>query len=124
MNGMRDSNAKHIDFGFLQGCIKDNPKAMPSDLDMILERKGRFLVAEWKRTGEKLSIGQKIMLRELSLNAYFSVIVIEGYSLSNSTEVKDIYFFRNGKLEKTNYKGIDGLKDFINRWYKWADEFV
>ena len=121
MNGMRDSNAKHIDFGFLKGCIKDNPKAMPSDLDMIFERRGRFLVGEWKRTGEKLSIGQKIMLRELSLNAYFSVIVIEGYSLSNSTEVKDIYFFRNGKLEKTNYKGIDGLKDFINRWYYWAD---
>ena len=124
MNGMRDSNAKHIDFGFLQGCIKDNPKAMPSDLDMILERRGRFLVAEWKRTGEKLSIGQKIMLRELSLNAYFSVIVIEGYSDGNTTEVNGIYFFRNGKLEKTNYTCIDGLKDFINRWYKWADEFV
>ena len=100
MKGMRDSNAKHIDFGFLKGCIKNNPKAMPSDLDMILERRGRFLVAEWKRTGEKLSIGQKIMLRELSLNAYFSVIVIEGYSLSNSTEVKDIYFYRNGELKR------------------------
>lgn len=124
MNGMRDSNAKHIDFGFLQGCIKDNPKAIPSDLDMIFERKGRFLVGEWKRTGEKLSVGQKIMLRELSLNAFFSVIVVEGYSLSNSTEVKNIYFFRNGKLEKTNYIGIDGLKDFINRWYKWVDKFV
>ena len=124
MNGMRDSNAKHIDFGFLQGCIKDNPKALPSDLDMILERKGRFLIGEWKRTGEKISRGQQILLNKLASNGFFVVIIIEGYSYDGNTEVNNIYYVKKGTLEKSKYSGVNGLKKLINRWYDWADGFI
>ena len=64
---MRNTYASHTDFGFLSGVILDNPKAMPSNLDMVFERKGKFLVGEWKRTNEEISVGQKILLKQLAI---------------------------------------------------------
>ena len=63
---MRNSQAQHTDFGFLQGVIPSNPKFMPSNVDMMLERKGKFFIGEWKREGEQISMGQKILLRALA----------------------------------------------------------
>ena len=119
--GMRNNQAKHIDFGFLYGVIEDNPKAMPSDLDMVLERKGKFLIAEWKRDGEKISMGQKILLKSLAKNDNFKVVIIEGYSYDGTTEVKRIGIIKEDKLEKIA-EGIDGLKKVIKRWYKYANK--
>ena len=46
---MRNAHATHVDFGFLRGVISSNPNFMPSNIDMVLERKGNFLFGEWKR---------------------------------------------------------------------------
>tara|TARA_B100001059_G_C17801787_1_gene566631 strand:- start:169 stop:552 length:384 start_codon:yes stop_codon:yes gene_type:complete len=121
IKGMRNNQAKHIDFGFLSGVIEDNPKAMPSDLDMVFERKGKFLIAEWKRDGEKISMGQKILLKSLAKNDNFKVLIIEGYSYDGATEVKRIGIIKQDKLEKIA-EGIDGLKKVIKRWYKYANK--
>ena len=48
MTAMRNPDAKHIDFGELVGVIPSNPRFLPSNLDMVLERRGSFLVGEWK----------------------------------------------------------------------------
>ena len=40
---MRNGAAPHIDFSDLEGVIPSNPKLMPSNVDFIIERKGRFL---------------------------------------------------------------------------------
>ena len=45
---MRNARATHVDFGFLRGVIGSNPNFMPSNIDMVLERKGSFLFGEWK----------------------------------------------------------------------------
>jgi len=121
IKGMRNNQAKHIDFGFLSGVIEDNPKAMPSDLDMVLERKGKFLIAEWKRDGEKISMGQKILLKALAKHDNFKVLIIEGYSYDGNTEVKRIGIIKQDKLEKIA-EGTDGLKKVIKRWYKYANK--
>ena len=49
---MRNAYASHTDFGFLRGVILENPKAMPSNIDMVFERRGNFLIGEWKRENE------------------------------------------------------------------------
>jgi hypothetical protein len=74
---MRNVNATHVDFGFLRGMIPTNPHFMPSNIDMIMERKGKFLFGEWKRDGEDMKTGQKILLK--SLAKQHSVLVITGY---------------------------------------------
>lgn len=74
---MRNVNATHVDFGFLRGMIPSNPHFMPSNIDMVLERKGRFLFGEWKREGETMKKGQQILLQQLSW--YHPVLVITGY---------------------------------------------
>ena len=121
--GMRNSMAKHIDFGFLVGTIKSNVKAMPSDLDMLLERKGKFLVGEWKREGEKLSMGQKILLKSLAKQKNFTVLIIEGYSYDGNTEVKEIGIIKGERLKKLA-EGIEGLKGVIKRWYEYANKEI
>ena len=40
------SNPTHTDYGEFKGLIADNPNFVPSNVDGICERKGRFLVME------------------------------------------------------------------------------
>jgi hypothetical protein len=51
---------------------------VPSNVDGIAERNGNFLVMEWKRPGEKVSEGQKILLKALAKTPKFMVVVIIG----------------------------------------------
>ena len=43
-DGMRNHNANHVDFGFLMGVIKSNLKFQASDIDMVMQRKNKFLL--------------------------------------------------------------------------------
>tara|TARA_B110000858_G_C17757739_1_gene452941 strand:+ start:254 stop:616 length:363 start_codon:yes stop_codon:yes gene_type:complete len=113
---MRNSQAQHTDFGFLQGVIDSNPKFMPSNVDMMLERKGKFFIGEWKREGEQISMGQKILLKALASKPDFVVYVIEGHSDDTGTEVKAIRRLNGDILSASGY-GEDALKTLIQMWY-------
>ena len=114
---MRNAYASHTDFGFLRGVILDSPKAMPSNIDMIFERRGSFLIAEWKRKNEEISLGQKILLKALANQNKFTVLVINGYSDNTGTEVNEFYKVSQDKLAILG-NGVDKLKEFINTWYQ------
>ena len=116
MNGMRKSDAPHTDFGFLRGVIPTNPLFMPSNVDMMLERRGKFFIGEWKREGEEVSKGQKILLKNLANQDNFVVYVIDGYSDDTGTEVKTIWKVNGDMLSSVGH-GIDGLKTLIRQWY-------
>jgi len=113
---MRNAYASHTDFGFLRGIILENPKAMPSNIDMVFERRGNFLIGEWKREDEEISLGQKILLKALANQDKFTVLVINGYSDGTGTEVNNFYKVTKDKLVILG-NGVEGLKDFINAWY-------
>jgi len=63
---MRNPDARHLDFQDLAGLIPEHPKFLPSNLDMVYERKGHFLVCEWKRPHENFGGGQWILLQALA----------------------------------------------------------
>jgi len=111
---MRNSQATHVDFGFLRGAVKSNPKVIPVNLDMVYEHNGHFLFAEWKRENEEISEGQKILLRNLA--KLHTVLLIIGHSDETSTEVKDFYWVRGLYMTHIG-KGIDALKDYIDDWW-------
>jgi len=113
---MRNSQAQHTDFGFLQGVIPSNPKFMPSNVDMMLERKGKFFIGEWKREGEQISMGQKILLKALASKPDFVVYIIEGHSDDTGTKVKAIRRLENDVLSASGY-GENALRSLIKGWY-------
>ena len=120
MKLMNNPYATHIDFFRFKGFFKNNPNATPSNLDMIFERKGKFLVGEWKRQNEKLSKGQEILLKTLAKQENFVVLIIQGNTdgemvVNKFWRVVDDTCQPQGESE-------DDLKDFMNQWYDWANE--
>jgi hypothetical protein len=118
MGVMRNPDAKHIDFADLSGIIETNPRFLPSNLDMVYERNGHFLIGEWKRPKEHISGGQRLLLHRLASLPNVKVLLIIGDTDDGMT-VHDVY-----KLTKDNVTKIGEGKDFliqlINAWYMVA----
>ena len=87
---------------------------------MIFERKGKFLVGEWKRPNEKISKGQEILLKSLAKQENFVVLIVQGDTDGEMVVNK----FWRVKDDKCNLQGESAkdLKDFMNQWYEWADD--
>ena len=120
MKLMNNPYATHIDFFRFKGFFKNNPNATPSNLDMIFERKGKFLVGEWKRQNEKISKGQEILLKTLAKQENFVVLIIQG---DTDGEMLVNKFLRvvDDKCDQQGESAED-LKEFMNQWYDWANE--
>ena len=120
MKSLRSTLASVADYGDLIGLIPSNPKFSPSDIDGICERKGNFLVMEWKRPGEKVSEGQKRLLQALAANPKFMVIVVIG-DTDNGTNIQEFWQYApDGKVFKSGI-GFDSFKVFYRQWYEYAD---
>jgi len=117
---MRNAHATHVDFGFLRGIIRDNPNFMPSNIDMVLERKGSFLFGEWKREDEEIKTGQKILLKELAW--IHRVLLITGYvdTQPHISLIQEV--LTNGNLKVVGKSPADLIK-YIQDWYKDAESY-
>ena len=120
MRAMRSASAAHVDFGDFAGMVESNPKLLPSDIDMIIERKGKFFVGEWKRQGENLSQGQEILLKTLAKQQQFTVCVIIGNTDTETVINSVLCISKSGEYRKIG-ASLDDLKVFINQWYEWAN---
>lgn len=117
---MRSLNASHIDFNGFAEIIPSNPKFLPSDLDMILERRDYFLVGEWKRSGEEMSYGQLMLLKSLARQSQFIVLIISGNTDGETIVTNITWVTPSGRLKDIG-SSFEELKNFIARWYKWAE---
>lgn len=111
---MRNKHAPHIDFTDLM-----IGKLCPSDIDMVLERKGNFLFGEWKRPGEDVSEGQRIMLRALHKVPRVTVLIIEG-DTDGDMVVNQFWQLADGKLSRLGV-GLCDLRDYVTDWLAAAD---
>jgi hypothetical protein len=116
---MRNAHATHVDFGFLRGIIRDNPNFMPSNIDMVLERKGSFLFGEWKREDEEIKTGQKMLLKELAW--VHRVLLITGYVDTQAHISLIQQVLPNGNLKVVG-KSVADLIKYIQDWYKDAED--
>ena len=114
---MRDKYAPHVDFGELSGLLG---KVLPSNLAMVLERKGHFLFGEWKRDGEKISKGQEILLKALSGLPKTTVLVVSG-DTDNGMRVERFWRILPDGSYTQSGKGLIEFKDYITEWYLVAD---
>ena len=116
---MRNANASHVDFGFLRGMIPTNPSFMPSNIDMIIERRGEFIFGEWKREGEKMTVGQRILL--LALSKMHTVLLITGYVDDEAYVSKVQVVTCNGKLNLIGNSKED-LITYLQDWYNAVEK--
>ena len=117
---MRNMFATHTDYAEFKGLIPTNPALIPSNVDGILERNGQFLILEWKRPGEKVSTGQKIMLQALASKPDFMVVIIYG-NTDNETVIDSYWLLTpDGKPVKSGV-GFGSFKQFYKDWYALAD---
>ena len=114
---MRNRDAPHIDFTELMGLLG---KVVPSNLDMVYERKGSFLVGEWKRDGENISKGQEILLKALSELPSHTVLIINGYTEDGKMSVNRFWRVKPEGCVLAG-AGLTALKDYITEWYLMAD---
>ncbi len=113
---MRNPDAKHLDFQDLAGLIPDHPKFLPSNLDMVYERRGHFLVCEWKRPHENFGGGQWILLRALANTPKFSVLIVTG-NTDAGMSVSCIEWLRaDGSLEKKGATMVH-FEQLILKWF-------
>jgi hypothetical protein len=117
---MRNMFATHTDYAEFKGLIPANPALIPSNVDGILERNGQFLILEWKRPGEKVSTGQKIMLQALASKPDFMVVIIYG-NTDNETVIDSYWLLTpDGKPVKSGV-GFQSFKQFYKDWYALAN---
>jgi hypothetical protein len=121
MTAMRNPDAKHTDFTDLIGVIPSNPKLLPSNLDMVIERFGHFLIGEWKRPSEKLSLGQEILLKRLATKEDIVVLLIEGDTDDGMVVNKIEAINKDGTLAHIG-NDVTALKGFIKFWYEHAEK--
>jgi len=117
---MRNMFATHTDYAEFKGLIPDNPYLVPINVDGILERDGQFLILEWKRPGERVSEGQRIMLQALAAKTSFMVVIIYG-NTDNETVIDSYWLLTpEGKPVKSGI-GFESFKQFYRQWYELAD---
>jgi len=127
---MRNSEAKHIDTTEIDGLIEGNPKWGFSNVDLIAERKGKFLIQEWKRPDEGVSVGQRGLLSALAATPWFTVLIVTGYTDGTAMTVESVDYLP--KLSAARWDGGSGqlthignsvadLQRAIQGWYAKVD---
>jgi hypothetical protein len=109
---MRNRLAPHIDFAELNGLLD---KRLPSNIDMVMERHGRFLIGEWKRPDEKIALGQQILLKQFAKLHNFTVIVIIG-DTDNGMSISKVWQLLPDNSFKIITTTLNGFKQFLKEW--------
>ena len=117
---MRNPDAAHTDFEDLLGLLPSNPKFLPSNVDGIAERNGKFLVMEWKRPNEKISKGQEFLLKALAKTPNFVVIIIIG-DTNNGMNIEKFYYLQPMGKNVLIGTSTQEFKDYYTFWYEWAN---
>lgn len=117
---MRNPDARHLDFRDLAGLIPEHPKFLPSNLDMVYERKGYFLVCEWKRPNEQFGGGQWILLQALARTPKFSVLIVTGNTDAGMSVQAIEWLKPDGSLEHKGATMVE-FEQLILKWFYHAD---
>jgi len=97
-----------IDFEPIRGFIDGDPNdtRLPVDLDLVMERRKQFFVAETKQPREQVLKGQEIMLSNLAklpgITVY--IVALSGAKADNGANL----------FEPVKYKKIGSDKEYID----------
>jgi hypothetical protein len=104
------------DYRWLQDALPG--RVAPMDVDAMLERKGRFLVLEFKPQGAPLPMGQRLTLKAL-VRLGMDVWVV--HELKGG-KVKVGAMDRNGNVPFSDTVTVARLRANVAEWFRSADE--
>lgn len=105
-----------FDYSVFAGCFgKKNIR--PSDIDFVVERRGKLLIGEFKAYSGGVSQGQAILLKALAAVPQITVFVAYGVPPGEIKKWESLGPKRAGI-------GIESLRRFMADWYKYADRGV
>lgn len=107
---LRQNNDNRWDF--LAGVLPHGIN--PTDLDLVYERRGRFLVLEGKRVGATMRTGQRRFYDALAAIPQFAVFYFEGYPPDDVRA-----FARWGR--ELHPATTDDLRTLVSRWFEWVE---
>ncbi len=88
------------------------------DFDGVVERHGHYIVFETKEVGKEIPQGQLITLEGLRSPKDFCVMKIWG---KNEPEHFEASGMSNGKIWMAKGVGTKAARNFVKRWYEWAN---
>lgn len=108
-----DSFVKNLwDWKILDGCFGKS-RISPTDIDGLVERRGKFLMLEGKSLGKDVPTGQQIMFNNLVKTGVFTIIIVWGDP--NAPETIQVW----GK-EKV-VADISIFRKEVEKWYNSVD---
>lgn len=108
--------ASRCNWGWLRGCF--GPMITPSDVDFIVERRGRFLIGEIKQAREDMTQGQSILLTALSRLPRMTAFALVGHIEDHDIWPREMLNFPNGAWHPIDRQGF---QDFCCAWYEVAE---
>lgn len=108
-----------VDYGPLEDCFEG--KVRPSDIDMIVERKGHALIFEFKEYGgAEVHLAHLLMLSTLAKAPNTTVIVLYLDRQQDVTTVREYRVVAGGALGPAKPCNFDELRKKIKAWDKMA----
>ncbi len=107
---LRQNNDQRWDF--LAGVLPNGIN--PTDIDLMYERRGRFLVLEGKHEGATFRVGQRRFYDALNAIPAFTIVHFYGNPPDEVTS-----FARWGHVPKPGT--TDALCNFVRRWFAWVE---
>ncbi len=114
-----------MEWKFLGGCFDYG--IMPTDIDGVIERNGRYLFFEEKTPGIELETGQYRLFNDLNKQWGATIFIVWG-----NTEipyVKELEIWRpfgkcnkHGEGRERIQADIDLLRTKCNAWFRWVDK--
>ena len=83
---------------------------------MMYERNGYFLVGEWKRPNESISIGQSILLKQLAKQPQTIVLIIQG-NTDAEMQIDEFWLLKSDGTKKSLGKSRESLRKFIYKFF-------
>jgi hypothetical protein len=91
-------------------------RVAPTDIDFLLERRGKFLIHEYKPKGMPVNKGQRIALTRL-VRKGFDVWLVQG---DGPVKVEDLG--ANGRAKRTDIMELGDLAGDVGRWFEEASK--
>jgi hypothetical protein len=104
------------DWGLLDDCF-GTTKIKVSDVDGIVERKGKFIFIECKSHNAPITQGQAIMHNSLIKTGVFTVLLIWG-DANKPTKMKAMGKNWNKEFSIAT---LDDIHSFVERWFAYVD---
>lgn len=105
------------DWQFLNECFRPT-RIKVMDIDGFVERNGRFLVIETKRSGAEIPTGELISFRQLVKQGHW-VLIIWGYQ---KEPVHDLLLMTPSGEVRYSDEEKETIQDIVHDWYRWADK--